>query len=357
MQTMAKKKTETKTEAAPVPETKAGKALEVAVKALKKQYGEDVVGWMSKMQRTDHELVSTGSITLDAALGVGGLVKGRIYEFYGPNASGKTTLALSIIKQVQDSGGRAIYVDAEHTLDKNLLVKMGIDPEKVALVQGYTGEQNLDIAEALMATGEADVCVIDSISALQPSAEANLKSFDDQTMGLHPRLMSRMCRTFTPLASRTQTALILINQIRANIGGYGPSETTSGGNAIQHHVSGRIRVTGGGVKTHQIKNSEGVVIGHRVTLEVTKNKLAPPYRLAEVDLIYGVGFYREAEILELGVDMGLIDQAGAWFSINGEGRWQGKSKALAALHERPKLISRLTKEISEILGLPFIKDE
>lgn len=327
------------------------KAMDLAIKALKKKFGEEVVGWMDSMQKAEYEILPTGSISLDAALGVGGLVKGRMYEFYGPNASGKTTLALSVIKQLQDLGGSAIYIDAEHTLDKNLLIKMGLSTDKLALIQGYTGEQNLDIAEALMATSAADICVIDSISALQPSAEANLDSFSDNTMGLHPRLMSRMCRTFTPLASRTKTALVLINQIRANIGGYGNPETTSGGNAIQHHVSGRIRVTGGGVKSRQIKDEQGNVIGHRVSLEVTKNKLARPFRSAEVDLIYGVGFFREGELLDLAVDMGFIEQAGSWFSVGEEKIGQGRNKAIITLQENKELAGKLMLDVKRLLGL------
>ena len=265
--------------------------------------------------------------------------------------SGKTTLALLVIKEAIKQGHRCLFIDAEHTLDKNLLVSMGIDPEMIIVTRGYTGEDNLDIAERLIATGEFAVCVIDSISALQPAAEANLESFSDQTMGLQPRLMSRMCRTFTSLVSRTNTALVLINQIRANIGGYGNPETVSGGNAIQHHVSGRLRITGGGVKSRQIKNGKGEVIGHRMTIEITKNKLAAPFRSADVELTYGHGFNVNGEILDLGVDMGLIDQAGSYFKVDGELIGQGRAKAIETISTNGKLRTGLLSGIKDVLGM------
>ncbi len=329
----------------------ARKAADVALKQLKKVHGEEVVSWMGTVQGKPRVIIPTGSLALDAALGVGGIMLGRIYEFFGPEAGGKTTLALSTIKQAQDRGFSAIYVDAEHALDENLLVSMGLDIKRIALVQGYTGEQNLDVAEALMATGEFAICVIDSVAALQPAAEANLQSFNDQTMGLQPRLMSRMCRTFTSLTSRTQTALILINQIRANLGGYGKTETTSGGNAIRHHMSSRIRVSGGGVKSRAITGPKGNIIGHRVGFEVVKNKLGLPFTKAETDLIYGDGFFLEGELLDLGVDMGFVEQAGAWFSYEGEKLGQGRPKAIQAIMDSSAIRDALFTSVSVVLGL------
>lgn len=264
--------------------------------------------------------------------------------------SGKTTLALLVIKEAIAQGHRALFIDAEHTLDPRLLDSMGIDNDKIVVTRGYTGEDNLDIAESLIATGEFAVCVIDSISALQPAAEANLESFSDNTVGLQPRLMSRMCRTFTSLVSRTNTALILINQIRANIGGYGNPETVSGGNAIQHHVSGRIRITGGGVKSRQLKDAKGLVVGHRMGIEITKNKLSAPFRSAEIELIYGQGFNTTGEILDLGVDMGYIDQAGAFFKVNDEVIGQGRAKAMAELDANTALREDLLAKIKHMLG-------
>jgi len=354
---MAKRKNDNTEQSDPVQGVEGGgvdarrRASAVAVKQLRKVHGDEVVQWMTSFHTSPRRIIPTGSLALDSALCVGGIVRGRIYEFFGPESGGKTTLALSTIREAQRLGGAAIFVDAEHALDMGLVLKMGIDPDRLVLVRGYTGEQNLDMAEALMATAEFDLCVIDSVAALQPSAEANLKSFDDNTMGLQPRLMSRMCREFTPLVSRTGTGLILINQIRANIGGYGKTETTSGGNAIRHHMSGRIRVTGGGVKSRAILNEKGDVIGHRAGFEVIKNKLGPPFRTAEADLIYGKGFSRSAELLDLGVQMGFIDQAGSWFSYEGEKLGQGREKAMVTLEENEVIRTAVELGVSKVLGI------
>jgi len=350
---MAKKKKQTTTDIdiAPVESTSGKKAIDIALKSIRKKFGDEVVQWVSDVPKDGREIISTTSLGIDSALGVGGISRGRIYEFYGPNASGKTTLALLVIKAAIAKGHKALFIDAEHTLDPSLLASMGIDPEKIMVITGYTGEDNLDIAETFMATGEFAICVIDSVSALQPAAEANLESFSDNTMGLQPRLMSRMCRTFTSLSARTKTTLILINQIRANIGGYGNPETTSGGNAIQHHVTGRVRVTGGGVKSRQLKNSKGEVVGHRMSVEITKNKLAPPFRSCEVELIYGKGFNIDGEILDLGVDMGFIDQAGSYFKIDGETIGQGRTKAMETIATDEKIRNTLSAQIRGMLGM------
>ena len=348
---MSKKKEAPKTAKTSSEKDSGGnKVINIAIKQLKAQFGDEVIDWLDKRHEEKQEVISTGSIALDAALGIGGIVKGRIYELYGPHSSGKTTLAISIIKEVQKAGGLAAFVDAEHTLDKDLLRKMGVDLSKIVIMRGYTGEENLDLAKALISTGEFDLCVIDSISALQPAAEAKLTSFGDQTIGLHPRLMSRMCRDLTPKVSRTKTALLLINQIRSNIGGYGNPETTSGGNALQHHYSGRIRVSGGGLKSKLIKNGVGDPIGHRVTFEVTKNKLATPFKKAEVDLIWGKGFYTEGELFDLGVDMGFIDKAGAWYSYEGERLGQGKVNSIEALVKNKKYRDSLMTGVKKVLG-------
>jgi recombination protein RecA len=351
---MAKKKKQIESNTPPVESASGKKAIEIAMKSLRKKFGDETVSWVSEVQTSKRDIISTTSLALDSALGVGGIARGRIYEFYGPNASGKTTLALLVIKDAIAQGHRALFIDAEHTLDTSLLVSMGIDLDRIVVTRGYTGEDNLDIAESMIATGEFAVCVIDSISALQPAAEANLESFSDNTMGLQPRLMSRMCRTFTSLVSRTNTALILINQIRANIGGYGNPETTSGRSAIQHHVSGRLRITGGGVKSRQIKNGKGEVTGHRMSVEVTKNKLAAPYRSAEIELMYGHGFNIHGEILDLGVDMGFIDQAGAYFKIDGELLGQGRAKAIVAIESNDKLRNTLLVQIKTMLGMEVV---
>lgn len=261
-----------------------------------------------------------------------------------------TTLAISAIKEAQKLGGLAAFVDAEHTLDRNLLGKMGVDVSKIVIVRGYTGEENLDLAKTLISTGDFDLCVIDSISALQPAAEAKLESFKDQTMGLHPKLMTRMSRDLTPIVSRTKTGLLLINQIRSNLGGYGNPEITSGGHALGHHYSGRIRVSGGGLKSRLIKNGSGDAIGHRVAFEVTKNKLATPFKKAEVDLIWGKGYDTAGELFDLGVDMGFIDKAGAWYSYNGESLGQGKVNSMTALSKSEEFMEGLTAGVKGVLG-------
>lgn len=326
------------------------KTIDVAIKALRKKYGNDVVSWLNSRKVEDRKIISTGSLGLDNALGVGGFVRGRIYEVYGPHSSGKTTLTLSAIRQVQKNGGIAAFVDAEHTLSTDLMLSMGIDLSKVVVVQGYTAEDNLDLAKTLIGTGDFDICVIDSISALQPAAEANLDSYSDNTMGLHPRLMARMSRDLTPIVSRTKTSLLLINQIRSNIGRYGNPETTSGGNALQHHVTGKIRVSGGGLKSSQIKNHLGEVIGHRVSFEVTKNKLYAPFRTAEVDLIYGKGFHLSGEVVDLSVDTGLIDKRGAWFYYNDVQIGQGRDNTVAYVENNPEFMNELVGQLSNIVN-------
>ncbi len=330
------------------------KAVEVALKALTKQYGANAVNWLSQAPENKKTVIPTGSLRLDAALGVGGITLGRFWEFYGPQQSGKTTLSFSVIKQAIKMGHKALFVDAEHTLDKALLVKMGIDISKIAIVDAYNAEEILDITGALISTGEFGLCVIDSISALQPTAEANLESFgDNAAMGLHPRLMAKMCRTFVPIAAKTNTGLLLINQIRSNLGGYGNPETTTGGNALSHAWSGRIRVSNGGVKSHRILDSNGDAIGHKVKFEITKNKLAVPFREAEVDLLWGHGFQLDGEIVDMAVEMGFIDQAGAWFSRNGEKLGQGRANTVAAVAQNKELKKDLLGEISKMLNLDF----
>jgi recombination protein RecA len=351
---MAKKKTETEAVEKVVedrgPEARA-KAADVALKSLSKKFGDKVVGWLSDTPQDTRTIIPTGSLRLDAALGVGGITLGRFWELYGPQQSGKTTLAFSVMNQAIKMGHRCIFVDAEHSLDKGLLVKMGMDLSKVAFVDAYTAEEILDATEALISTGEFGVCVIDSVGALQPTAEADLESFNDNpAMGLHPRLMSRVCRTFVPLAARTNTGMLLINQIRTNLGAYGAPETTPGGNALSHAWSGRIRVSGGAVKSRQIKNSEGDAVGHKVRFEITKNKLAVPFREAEVDLIWGDGFQLNGEIVDLAVEMGFIDQAGAWFSYNGEKIGQGRDNAVEYVSNNKELRKELLTNISKMLG-------
>jgi recombination protein RecA len=325
---------------------------EMAIKSLRKKFGNDVLSWMDKKQCAERVIIPTGSLRLDSALGIGGILLGRMYEIFGSPMSGKSTLCLSIIKEAIQLGHKVIYVDAEQALDNSehgLLVQMGIDVSKIALVQGWTAEANLDMAEALIATGEFALCVVDSISALLPAAESKLESFEDNTMMIHPKLMSRMCREFTPLCARTGTGLLLINQIRMSAASYGNPEVTSGGKSIPHYSSVRIKVSGGGVKSRLIMNSKGQAVGQKVTFEVVKNKMAPPFRSTEAELTYGKGFSRNGDLFDLAVEMGFIDRAGSWFSYGETKLGQGKDKALVALLEDKVMFKEVEKEVLSLL--------
>jgi recombination protein RecA len=328
-----------------------GAATEMAMKSLKKKFGA-VLGWMDSKQEEERVIIPTGSLRLDDALGIGGILLGRLYEIFGNSMGGKSTLCLSIAREAIRLGHKVIYVDAEQALDsgeQGLLAKMGIDQSKVALVQAYTAEDNLDIAAALIGTGEFSLCIIDSISSLQPSAEANLESFGDNLMMNHPKLMSKMCRTFTPLCKRTNTAFLMINQIRISPTSYGSGEVTPGGKAIGFHSSVRIKVIGGGTKSRLIMDRKGVAIGQQVTLDVVKNKLAPPYKKAETELTFGKGFSRDSELFDLAVEMGFIDKAGAWYSYEGSNIGQGKEKSMAFLQENKDIYDKVENSVQTLL--------
>ena len=352
---MAKKAAKKKDSKEDAPSTTTGNAAaEMAMKSLKKKFGS-VLGWMNNKQEEDRVIIPTGSLRLDDALGIGGILLGRLYEVFGNSMGGKSTLCLSIAREAIKLGHQVIYVDAEHALDsgpKGLLAKMGIDTSKVALVQGYTAEDNLDMAAALIGTGEFAICIVDSISSLQPAAEANLESFGDNIMMNHAKLMSKMCRTFTPLCKRTNTAYLMINQIRISPTSYGNPEVTPGGKAIGFHSSARIKVIGGGTKSRLILNGKGEAVGQKVTLDVVKNKLAPPFKKAETELIFADGFSRAGEIFDLAVEMGFIDKAGAWYSYGDERIGQGKANSLVFLQERPKLFNKIEEEVKSLLMVP-----
>jgi recombination protein RecA len=327
-------------------EPKGSIAAEMAMKSLQKKFG-NVLGWMDKKQEEERIIIPTGSLRLDNALGVGGILLGRLYSM-----GGKSTLCLSIAREAIKLGHKVIYIDAEHALDageKGLLVKMGIDTTKVALVQGYTAEDNLDMAASLIGTGEFSMCIVDSISSLQPMAEANLESFGDNTMMNHPRLMSKMCKTFTPLCKRTNTAFLMINQIRISPTTYGSGEVTPGGKAIGFHSSVRIKVIGGGTKSRLIMDRKGEAVGQLVTFDVIKNKLAPPFKKADTELTFGDGFSKDGELFDLAVEMGFIDKAGSWYSCGEDKLGQGKEKSLYTLKSNEDLFKKIEEQVLSLL--------
>jgi recombination protein RecA len=328
--------------------------LNTVIAQLQKKFGEATIKWLGDSKVVEHTIVPTGCLSLDAALGVGGIALGRVYELYGAESSGKSTIAYSILSQAKKMGLRAAYIDAEHTLDLRLVEKMGVDKSSTVLVRGYTGEQNLDIAEALIGSGEISICVIDSVAALLPTSEANLESFEDQQMGTHARLISKMCRNLVPLCAKTNTALILINQVRNKIGSYGDPEVTTGGNSIKFYASARIRVSGG-TKASLVLGPDGLAIGHTLKFEIKKNKLAAPFRSGEADIIYGEGFDPAVEAIVLGEEMGLVDRSGAWFNYGETLLGQGKENSAKFLKANPHLLEEITLKIRETIGIASSK--
>jgi len=326
-------------------------ALSAALKAMSTRFGDVQMGWVETMPNDKEKVIPTGSLALDNALGVGGVVLGRAYEFFGIPSSGKSTLAYSVLINATKKGYKCLYIDAEHAFDKDLFIKMGGNADKVIVVRGYTGEEQLDIADSLISTGAIDICVFDSVAALVPTAEAEQDSYGDQSMGLHARLMSKMARGLIPLGGRTNTALIFINQLRSSIGNYsGP--VTTGGNAIPYFCSVRISVSGSAeFKSSRIENPKtGLVVGHKVNFRVVKNKMAPPFREASANLIYGVGFDVDSELIDLALDTGLIDQAGAWFTYK-DTKLQGRNGVLKFLKEDAAAKQEILFDVMNILGL------
>lgn len=323
--------------------------LKVVRNAIEKEYGP-VIKWLGEAADFTPEIISTGCIGLDNALGVGGLERGLIAEFFGPEASGKSFLAYSVIKEACKLGHKCAIIDAEHALDAKLLVKIELPEDQVQIIDGVpTGEGNLAIAEMLMETGEFAVVLIDSVAALLPDARAEA-GFDQQFMGLHARLMSSGLQKLVPVVKRTNTLLIFVNQIRFKIGTYGNPETTTGGNALLFYASYRIHVSGGKSKSSRLLDKgTGEIYGHRTKFFTQKNKRAAPYRSAEVDLIYGVGYDTVGEIIDLGADLGLIEQTGAWLNY-GDIKWQGKEKARLALHGNLALREELETKLRTIIS-------
>ncbi len=329
------------------------KALQAALSQIEKQFGKGSIMRLGEQEVSpDLKVVSTGSLGLDLALGIGGLPRGRVVEIYGPESSGKTTLTLSVIAEMQKLGGTAAFIDAEHALDPEYAAKLGVNIDDLLISQPDNGEQALEIADMLVRSGSVDVVVIDSVAALTPKAEIEGEMGEPQ-MGLQARLMSQALRKLTANIKRSNTMVIFINQIRMKIGVmFGNPETTTGGNALKFYSSVRIDIR----RIGAIKKGDEV-IGNETRAKVVKNKVAPPFRQAEFDILYGQGISREGEIIDLGVAHKLVDKAGAWYSYNGERIGQGKDNVRDYLKEHPELAREIENRIREALGIKPLAEE
>lgn len=318
------------------------KALSMAMDQIEKQFGKGSIMKLDGESHIDVETISTGSLSLDMALG-GGIPKGRIIEIYGPESSGKTTMTLHAVAEVQKEGGVAAFVDAEHALDPAYAKRLGVDVEKLLVSQPDSGEQALEIVETLVRSNAVDLVVIDSVAALVPQAEIE-GDMGDSHMGLQARLMSQALRKLTGIINRSKCTVIFINQLRMKIGVmFGNPETTTGGNALKFYASVRMDIR----RIGQIKVGEEIT-GNRVRVKVVKNKIAPPFRQAEFDIMYNQGISAEGDVLDLATEKGLVEKAGAWFSYNGENIAQGREAAKDYLKENPKVLKDLDKKIRSI---------
>ncbi len=316
------------------------KALELALTQIEKQFGKGSIMKLDGSMATDVEAIPTGSMALDLALGIGGLPRGRIVEIYGPESSGKTTLTLSVIHEIQKLGGTAAFIDAEHAFDASYAKKVGVKLEDLLISQPDTGEQALEIAETLVRSNAVDLIIIDSVAALTPRAEIE-GDMGDSHMGLQARLMSQALRKLTAVIKKSNTCVIFINQIRMKIGVmFGSPETTTGGNALKFYASVRIDLR----RKETLKQGEHL-IGNRVRAKIVKNKVAAPFREAEFEIHYDEGICRTADILELAVQKNIVQKAGAWFSFENEKIGQGKENARQYLKEHPKILSKVEKLI------------
>ncbi|MCK9546163.1 MAG: recombinase RecA [Sulfurospirillaceae bacterium] len=323
------------------------KALELTMKQIDKAFGKGAIVRLGDKEVEPIASIGTGSLGLDIALGIGGVPRGRIVEIYGPESSGKTTLALHIIAQAQKNGGICAFVDAEHALDVKYANNLGVDTENLLVSQPDFGEQALDIVETIARSGAVDIVVIDSVAALTPKNEID-GDMGDQHVGLQARLMSQALRKLTGIVHKLNTTVIFINQIRMKIGmmGYGSPETTTGGNALKFYSSVRIDVR----KIATLKQAEEQ-IGNRVRAKVIKNKVAPPFRQAEFDIMFGEGISREGELVDYGVKLDIVDKSGAWFSYKDKRLGQGRENAKALLKEDKELAAKIEEEIKESMGL------
>ena len=325
-------------------ETKKEDALKSAIKEIEKQFGKGSVMKLGERTAIDIDVIPSGSLTLDAALGIGGYPKGRIVEIYGPESSGKTTLTLHAIAEVQKQGGKAAFIDAEHAIDPTYASNLGVNIDELILSQPDSGEQGLQIAEMLVRSNAIDLVVIDSVAALVPQAELD-GEVSDNSMGLQARLMSKALRRLSGLMNKTSCTIIFINQLREKIGVmYGNPETTTGGRALKFYSSVRIEIR----KSEQIKNG-GEVIGNKANIKVVKNKVSPPFRTTSVDIIYGKGISRDGEILDLAVEHDIVDKSGAWYAYNGEKIGQGRENAKIYLTSHPEIMSEVEDKLKAVL--------
>ncbi len=342
---MAKKKSATTTTTRISDASEKMKALNITMEHIHKDFGTGAIMRLGDDAVEDVEVISSGSIGLDAALGVGGFPRGRIIEIYGPESSGKTTLAIHAIAEAQKQGGIAAIIDAEHAFDRFYAEALGVDTNNLWISQPDNGEQALDIAEQLINSGAVDILVIDSVAALTPKAEIE-GEMGEKNMGLHARLMSQAMRKLTGAISRTRTTCIFINQLRDKIGVvFGNPETTTGGNALKFYASIRLDIRPSAALK---KNDE--VIGRTVKVKVVKNKVAPPFRRAAFDIMFGEGISKEGEILDLGVDLGIVKKSGSWFSYDGRKIGQGRDSAKEILAENPELAAELKAKVVEAMA-------
>lgn len=330
------------------------KALQLTVDKLEKSYGKGTIMKLGDTRILAIEAIPTGSLGLDIALGIGGLPKGRIVEIYGPESSGKTTLAIQAIANAQKSGGIAAFIDAEHAFDKSYAERLGVDVDNLLISQPDDGEQALDIAEHLIRSGAIDICVIDSVAALVPRGELE-GEMGESKMGLQARLMSQALRKLTGTISKTGCCCIFINQLREKIGVmFGNPETTTGGNALKFYASVRLDIR----RIGQIKEKEEIV-GNRTKVKVVKNKLAPPFRTTEFDILYGQGVSRSGEVLDMATDIGIVQKSGSWYSYEGTKLGQGREGVRQMLDDNPELIKEIEQKIKSkvSMGVEVVREE
>jgi recombination protein RecA len=326
------------------------KAIEAALSQIDKQFGKGSIMRLGSREKVDVPAIPTGALSLDAALGVGGFPRGRVIEIYGPESSGKTTLALHVIAEAQRRGGMAAFVDAEHALDALYAGKLGVDIDNLLVSQPDSGEQALEIAEVLIRSGAVDVLVVDSVAALVPRSELE-GEMGEATMGVQARLMSQALRKLTSIVAKSKTCLIFINQLREKIGVmFGNPETTTGGRALKFYASIRLDIR----RIASLKEGESV-IGSRAKVKVVKNKVAAPFREAEFDILYGEGISKEGDLLDLGVEHNVIEKSGAWYAINGERMGQGRENARQFLKDHKDVRDKVDAQMRKKLGLPYVE--